>query len=245
VSNPDDVLVAAPGGRSTVRFPKGPIELSAADVPAYLASRSPGERDLNRLVRHEALWRSWLEAVARTPGDDAVPGERDSGLGWFVRQLAQARIDAATLPVQVESEPTPGRERYAPVIAQLRDALATAVPFPVGSPGRRLRIRLLDGDGSLRHGVAAASALVRAGGQIDQIGNGRTFGAATTQLLYFDESRRADVDRVAAALGVGEVVKGTDNTATTDLIVTLGRDYAARQSAPATTAAPTGEATGG
>jgi hypothetical protein len=85
---------------------------------------------------------------------------------------------------------------------------------------------LLDGVGTLQHGVPAAGRLVGGGGQIDQIGNAASFGVPRTKLEFADDRRRSEVEALATALGVGEVVKATDSDGTVDVVVTLGRDYA-------------------
>jgi hypothetical protein len=105
------------------------------------------------------------------------------------------------------------------------------VPFPVAGEGRRLKIRLLDGTGTLQHGLDAAAALAGAGGQIDQIGNADSFGVPRTRLELADQSHRDAVDALAAALGVGEVVKATNSDGDVDVVVTLGQDYADLQAA--------------
>jgi hypothetical protein len=229
VENPDDVFVAGDGVRPELRFAKGPLALSGADVAEYLASRSVGESDLNRMVRHEVFWRAWLEAVRRSPSPEPVPGE-PAGLARYVRALASARLDVRTLPVQGERDSAMW-ERYRPLADQARDLVARVVPFPVAGPGRRLRIRLLDGTGKLQHGLDAAAALAGAGGQIDQIGNADSFGVPRTRLELADQGHRQAVEALAAALGVGEVVNATSSDGDVDVVVTLGQDYADRRAA--------------
>jgi hypothetical protein len=220
VKNPDDVFVAA-GDRPGLRFAKGDLRLAPGDVADFLALRNTGELDLNRLVRHEALWRAWVSAVARG-GAAAQPPDP---LARYLAALAAARIDVSTLPVQVEPGGD-GTDRFTPVPDQVRTLVARVTPYPVGSDGRRLRIRLLDGVGTLQHGVPAAGRLVGRGGQIDQIGNAASFGVPRTKLEFADDRRRSEVEALAAALGVGEVVKATDIDGSLDVVVTLGQDYA-------------------
>ena len=109
--------------------------------------------------------------------------------------------------------------------------LGRVVPFPEGGPQRRLRIRLLDGVGTLQHGLDAATGLVARGGQVDQIGNASSFGVATTKIEYADDARRREVEGLAAELGVGEIVKAASMQSGVDVVVTLGRDYADRRAA--------------
>jgi hypothetical protein len=221
VENPDAVFAAA-DDRSVLRFARGTLTLPVADVPEFLLARNPGERDLNRMVRHEALWRAWLEALRRMPAPPSGPGV----LGRYAGALASGRVDMATLPVQTAPARGPSADdRFVPVPAQVRELLGRIVPFPVGGPTTRLRIRLLDGVGTLHHGLDAAAGLVARGGQIDQIGNATTFAVPRTTLVYSDDARRPGVEALAAELGVGEVVKAAGIESGTDVVVTLGQDY--------------------
>ena len=120
----------------------------------------------------------------------------------------------------------------APVQDDVQALVAQLIPFPVSPiPGARLRVRILDGTGTLSHGVNAAPLLVKGGGQIDAVGNAMRFDYATTQLVYHDDEQRAAVEKLRAALGVGELVKterGNDNA---DVTVILGKDFAASPAA--------------
>lgn len=227
--NPDDVAVAAADGSKKVLFPKGTVTLEAKDVAAYLSTASPNENDLNRLVRNKAFWEAWLRKVGTSGGADAVPGESRSGLGRFVRTLATDRVEIASLPVQGAAIPGSAAMLYLPVPDQVQSLTAKFVPYPIGAPpGARPRVRLLDGTGTLNHGLPAAPTLVAGGGQIDQIGNAPAFGVPVTQLVYFDDARHDDVEKLKQVLGVGELVKGTSAGSAVDVVITLGQDFAAQ-----------------
>jgi hypothetical protein len=240
VANPDDVKVPGPGGEKVVRFPKGAVTLAPADVAPYLETLSPGENDLNRLVRHQAFWDAWLRKVGTSADPAVVPGESTTGLGRFVRALAAGRVDMAPLPVTSASIPDSDLAVYLPVEDQVTALVARLVPFPVGAPpGVRPRIRLLDGTGTLDHGLGAVPIVVSAGGQVDQIGNADPFGATVTQLTYSEDARLPEVQRLQAALGVGEIVKVPSGQTAIDVTITLGADYGAQPPpslAPVTTA---------
>ena len=229
VSNPDDVKVAGPSGEKTVLFPKGPITLAPTDVATYLETLSPGENDLNRLVRHQAFWEAWLRAVGTSDDPAVVPGESASGLGRFVRELASDRVDMAPLPVESASIPGSDLAVYLPVDEQVTSLVARLVPFPVGAPpGARPRVRLLDGTGTLDHGLGAVGNVVAAGGQVDQIGNADAFGVATTTFQYRDDARLPEVEALRAGIGVGDIVKISSELPAIDVTIILGADYAAQ-----------------
>lgn len=240
VENPDDVSVAGENGEKVIVFPKGTITLTPAEVAAYLETLSPGENDLNRLVRHQAFWEAWLRQVGTSPDPGIVPGESASGLGRFIRELASDRVDMAPLPVRSAMIPGSDLAVYLPVADQVTSLVARLVPFPIGAPpGARPRVRLLDGAGSLDHGLGAVGAVVAAGGQVDQIGNADTFDVAVTTFEYSDEARLPEVERLRSGIGVGDIVKVPPGQTAIDVTIVLGADYRARtppSSAPVTTA---------
>ncbi len=229
VANPDDVFVADAKGQKKVLFPKGQLNLEPKDVAAYLATTSPGESDLNRLERQKVFWEAYLRKVSASTDPSVVPGEKETGLGRFVRALADDRVEMFPLPVQPVAIPGSTSELYLPVKDQVSSIVARLIPFPIGSPpGARPRVRLLDGTGKLEHGLAAAPLVVEGGGQIDQIGNGPTLDQAVTQLVYYDDAQRPAAEALQKALGLGEVVKGTSAGSAVDVTITIGKDYLAQ-----------------
>lgn len=242
VENPD-AIKAADG---TVRFPKGAIVLQPSEVAAYLEATNPGESEVNRLVRHKAFWTAWLTAVGTSDDPGVLPGETESGLGRFVRDLSGDRVEMFPLPVQPGAVPGSNKPFFVAVTDQVQALVARLIPFPIGAPpGSRPRVRLLDGTGALDHGLGAAPLIVEGGGQVDQIGNATAFGATETTLTYFDDARLPEVERLQQALGVGRIVKATDAASAVDVIIVLGDDYRnapPRSIAPVTTA-PAGSTT--
>lgn len=227
--NPDDVTVADANGQRTVLFPKGPITLEPKDVATYLGTTSPGENDLNRLERQKPFWDAWLRKVGASNDPNVVPGEVDSGLGRFVRALAASRVEMSPLPVQSAGIPGSTSLVYVPVKDQVSSLVARLVPFPIGAPpGSRPRVRLLDGTGKLDHGLKAAPLIVEGGGQVDQIGNAPAFNQPTTTFTYYDEAQRPAVEKLRAAVGVGDIVKGATAGSAVDVTVVLGADYLAQ-----------------
>jgi hypothetical protein len=229
VSNPDAVTGTTAAGR-TVEFAKGDIELSADEVWAYLNARNAGESDLNRLVRIEAFWQGWARAVAEAgdrPG--VVPGETESGLGRFVPALAAGQVDAASLPVREVTVEGSDETFYEPDKADVQALITRIAPFPAGPEGTRAHVTVLDGTGTLDHGLDAAIVFAANGAQIDKIGNAPEFGLETTQFIFYDEAVRSRVQRMRDAIGVGELVKSDELNVAVDVIVVLGADHAAAE----------------
>ena len=223
VDSPDPV----PGADGEERFPRGEVELGPQDVWPYISGQGASESDLNRLVRVQAFWRGWLAAIGEA-GAGAVPPPADVGLGRFLATLGPARVQFETLPVTEITPDAAGNEQFEAAPDALADAVAAIVPFPEGAPGGRPRVRMLDGTGVLDNGVAAAIRLAAAGAQIDVVGNARSFGQETTQLVYYDPAFAEAAERFRDALGVGEVVHSEQTNAATDLTVVLGEDYVGR-----------------
>jgi hypothetical protein len=221
VNNPDPVSDAS----GTVVFARGTLELAPAQVWPYLSAKGRNETDLSRLVRQQAFWKGWLAEIGDGGGTGVVPISSEAGLGRFVVALGAGSVSFQTLPVTTLPAGTAGGVRYAPIPDAVADSVAAIVPFPEGAPGARPRLRVLDGTGQLSNGVEAATVLAAAGGQIDVIGNARTFGAETTEFIYYEATSKDAALKMRDALGVGEVVESTQTNSATDLTVILGDDY--------------------
>ncbi len=216
INSPDPAV----GADGQIVFPRGSIEVPAQQVATYLATRSPTETDVARLVRIEAFWRAWLNATG-TAGLQSVPQPVEQGLGRFLGALGVGQVQFLTLPVTQEG-PVPG-EVYRPQPEGVAATVAELVPFPVGPPGGRTTIRVLDATGQLDHGTTAAVTLGAASGQVEVIGNAAEFGDPVSQIIYFDDATLADAERLRAALGVGELVRSQERSAV-QVTVVLGAD---------------------
>ena len=222
VNSPDPVL----GPDGAVLFPRGSLQLTAAQVWPYLSGRGPDESDLNRLLRTEAFWRAWLAAIAdKAPSALTLP--TDAGLGRFLAALGSDQAQVQTLPVTPAKVDPLGNAQFELAPADVARTLSEFIPFPEGAPGSRPRLRVLDGTGRLDNGVSAAIELNAAGAEVDVVGNARSFGATTTQLVYYDPAFERAARDLRDALGVGEVVFSEQTNSATDLTVVLGDDYLA------------------
>jgi hypothetical protein len=236
--NPDDVNVPATATRPAARFNAGPIQLDAADVPGYLAARAAGESDLARLARQQELWQAWLQAVAHSTDPAVVPGEVSTGIGRFIRGIADGDHRIDTLPAQPTAGDGPD-ETFTPDLDAIKALVVQLVPFPTSAePGARVRVRLLDGArvGDARQ--AAIGTLVAAGAEIDVIGNAETFDNATTTITYYDPLTKSRAEALRSALGLGRVVFARADSDTLDVSVSLGRDWLDAHPSGATTTSP-------
>jgi hypothetical protein len=212
-------------------WPAGEVSLAAEDVGPFLAAVAEDESEVDRINRQADFWTAWLPLV-RDAGVDALPGEIDVGIGRFVRGLAGGGPSIVPLP----GEPSGGDEGAPEVFAlhgeRVSDLLTRAVPYPASpAPGRRIRVRLLNGtsDGDLTG--AAAEALVRGGAEITIAGNALTFDETETRILYGSPEQRDQARWLAAAFGGAAVEQdaavadgsGTDDDEI-DVTVILGDD---------------------
>jgi hypothetical protein len=218
VENPDAVTL--PDG--TV-IPAGTVPLQADQVAPYLAATKEGESDLTRLTRHEALWRSWLAAVAASGQSDAVPGEESAGIGRFARELARGPISYATLPV-APSEDTPNL--FLADDDAVNDLVTETIAAPTAPvPGGRYTVRLLNGVEAGPVPSDVVRDIVRTGGAVSVVGNGPEFGTEQSTVVYANPEDEQLAEVIASSLGVtGEVRLDREAPDTVDLTIVLGKD---------------------
>lgn len=222
IDNPNELLIDG-----EVRFPIGELELEATDVGPYLEAHDAQRSDLARFARHENFWAAWLDAVAEAGTDAAVPGELDSGIGRFVRSIANGVQIIETLPVQPA---TPGRHGAEPAFVprgdEIDDLVARVVPFPASpSPGARARVRLLNGTTDTTAATSVASELPPAGVEIVLIGNAGGLDVEETTVRYAGDQFRTEARAIVEILGTGSVVEESRPSDAVDITVTLGADY--------------------
>jgi hypothetical protein len=107
-------------------------------------------------------------------------------------------------------------------------SVAAIVPFPDGAAGLRPRMRVLDGTGQLSNGINAAIMLNAAGGQVDVVGNAKSYGQATTQIIYFEGTTEAEAKIMQKALTMGTIVSSKQSNSGADMTVILGEDFVAK-----------------
>jgi hypothetical protein len=204
-------------------FPEGPFSLAADQVGAFLSAAEPGERPEAVTRRQRAFYRAWVAAVAASSDPAVIPGEIESGVGRFVRGLAAG--SSTIEPVPVAERPVGDAVRYDVDREAMEALVPDLVPFPTaGSPGTRIRVRLLDGTGDGGHVEAVAPLLVPAGVQIVVVGNADRFDYDETQVRYHTPVARSAAEDLVAALGSGRAVDDPRQTDTFDVTIVLGND---------------------
>jgi len=208
-------------------FPAGPLTLEADQVGPYLDARAEGESELARPFRQQLFFEAWADAVAASSAAAPVPGEVESGIGRFMRGVANGPRQVATLPV-VESivDSQFGELPRLDVDAEgAQELIASLVPFPTSAtPGGRVRVRLLDGEGDPEHVLRVAPLVVPAGTEIVVVGNADAFDYETTEIRYHHPTLKSAAEDIRDALGTGRVIDDPRQTDAFDVTIVLGTD---------------------
>lgn len=228
VPNTDELIAVDADGNRDVVFEAAILNLEAERAAEFLRFKVYGQSEPARLYRHELFWRAWLEAVARSENPDVVPGEIDSGLGRFVRNLSTGfvrfvRLDASAVePLDAALEETHWQIDQ----ASLAEDIAALVPYPVGAEtGDRVRVRLLDGAQRPDATIEASLELAAAGAEIAVLGNADEFSYQETEVRYHEPSARASAEALAAAIGADSVVYAEVPDDVTEVTVIVGANY--------------------
>ena len=228
-------------GTRTLIFPTGSRHMNGSDAVTYLTYTASDTTELDSFVRAQKVWEGiftaaahgaklssaiaslqtssvasddaqWLSSIfkafaARPSGDrtyQVLPGQEIGGGG-------------ANLSYQVDDS------RVADLV---RSSFAGSVPYGV-TIGSRVRVQLLNGNGSPEIGTRAASLLVPAGLRIEFTGNADNFRYASTKIvIYGDDARSIAVGQeIRNLLGVGTVAVGARQQTVADVTVVLGKDF--------------------
>lgn len=210
------VEVVEPDGAVTVLYPEGEIVLPADEVGPYLESIGDQELETERLVRHDSLWRSYLEAFASV---DHASGDPTRDREAFLDQLAAGPVRRDILPVSVT-------EGVLSVNRGELDALLVEIaPETAGSASNRIRVQVLNGTGTPRLAERVTELLVPLGARVDLQENAREFDHEVTKFLYYYEEDRELAARLRDGIGVGEVVMDNNTTDVVDVTVVVGADF--------------------
>lgn len=221
----EDLVEIAADGSTRVVYPSGNVSVAPADVSRFLGWVNPGAHPISRSDRHEAFWQAWLASITASDDPGIVPGEVESGIGRFVRGIADGtpviEVRAGT-EVLLESD-VPGTEID---IAGLRDFISRMIPFPLAaSPGDRPSVRLLDGVGGLDLAGVYSPAIVRNRGRVVRMGNAfPEFGVSSTVIIYHDRKWEAEANAISLALGGATLDFVAETDVVFDMTVIIGED---------------------
>jgi hypothetical protein len=103
--------------------------------------------------------------------------------------------------------------------------LARLVQRLFGVSTHRITVQVLNGVGAPGVAQLVQPLLVGASARMTLSGNADRFDYATTQIVYYDDTHRADAAAVRKALGVGELVKSLTGLDVVDVTVVVGTDF--------------------
>lgn len=219
------VEVVADGGRVETLFPAGIVDLAPEGVARLLEVRGSGS-DLDRLVRHQAFWRAWLDAIA---GNDAAdpPADVAGGLGETIAALAGGEVGYDLLPVEVLATGTgPADDLYAVQEDELEALVAEVAPGSAVPSADRIRVQVLNGTGAPGLSQQVQPALAAAGAVVSLTGNADRFDYQVSQVVFYRDEDLEAAQAVQQALGVGEVVRSLVPLDVVDVTVVVGSDFA-------------------
>jgi hypothetical protein len=206
----------------TISFRSGRQSVDPADAMRLLVAK--GHDALSHLVTVGAVLDGWRAALTRADVARATIKVDQRLLPLVI--AARANVHDSTLPVERLS--TGADERF-----RLRtpDAFATveqSFPWAVIAQGRRPRIEVLNGVGGVGLTQGVASRVVPAGGEVTLTGNLPGFGVKVTRVVYYRKNGLAAAKRMAAAMGVGKVVRAADAIDVVDVTIIVGKDFERR-----------------
>lgn len=216
--NPDTIYETSAPGKREILFPAGQVSLDAQQAVDFLDRYAEGENQIKRHTRGQALWDAWLASLAKIP----APASGDDP-GAILARLAAGTHSTQAIPIQ--SVPIPGSDGFSvfrPDAAAMGPFVAGVVPFPTaGTPGQRLRVRLLNGTTDLGANLTAVPKVTGAGGEVVLLGNASRFGATSTTVEYGDATLAPRVEALAAAVG-GTATTIEETSDAFDVTITLG-----------------------
>lgn len=219
------VEVVTDVGRVETVFPAGTVDVSPEAVPTLLEVRGSGS-DLDRLVRHQAFWQAWLDAIEGNPAA-VPPAEGAGGVGAVVAALAVGEVGYDVLPVEVLATGTgPNDDLYAIQGEELEALLEEIAPGSSGAGADRIRVQVLNGTGVPGLARQVQPSLVPAGAVVSLTGNADRFDYDITQVVFYRDEDLERARAVQRALGVGEVVRSLVILDVVDVTVVIGADFA-------------------
>lgn len=217
---PDRVETVETNGQVNIVFESGPTVVQPEDVPVLLDAKGSAS-DLSRLARHQAFWNAWIERMAEDPS--TVPAA-DAGVRKAMAALATGTVSAQILPVSSMGVAESGQELYRVEKEQTEDMVLATFPN-AAHRGTRPTVQILNGTGEIQLAQRVADVLVPKGVEVKLTGNAASFAHQQTQIVFYDQKKRAAAEKVQKALGVGRLVLSRRPLDVVDVTVIVGKDF--------------------
>lgn len=191
-------------------------------IELFEASLSTASPSL-RWNRQMGLLRGWIDS-ARTKKVPVAPA-LDKRVAPFFGAFDNGDVQINKLPTKDEQSAF-GLWILPPDEARLHQLALEMVPLPVAiEPGQRLRVSMYNGTPDTRLLFEAPARLVAAGAQIDRLGNAEVLNFVKSEVVYYDETKKSQVEKFARSLGVDNVRFREEKDAPFEATVTLGSDF--------------------
>lgn len=203
---------------STRSIGPGLTQVQPEDLPNLFAGMK-SESELDRIVRHQAIWEAILKAAAKTALPQDGPG---AAMSKALNSLAAGETAFHILPVESISGGTDGSDE----LFKLRRDEARELLTRLGGPNAtsHITVQLLNGTGTPGLAQSVVPLLTGIGAQVSLTGNAARFDHATTIVAYADPKDRSSAEAVRQALGVGDVVRSRSGIMLVDVMVVMGKD---------------------
>lgn len=222
--------------RSAVRFAAdkrdafsgGLQRLTAVEVARLLTEPQVGS-EVDRLVTVQAVLEGWMKRLKNPAVASAtIAAVPIAAPIASIGGLKPASYD--TLPV--DSIGTSGDERLSVRSSALPGVVERLFPSAgLGIGGKRPRIEILNGVGTVGLAQAVAKLVVPIGGYVHLTGNVPGFGVTETQVIYYREGDRRAAEKFLEAVGVGSLRRANRAIGITDVTIIVGPDFNPKGSA--------------
>jgi hypothetical protein len=207
-----------------------PVEDVAAIVeavgPIPVDAREMGPQEVVRYLDHapvgvpEGLFR-WEVVLA-----ELLPAARPDDIEGLPEPLRGVFRGASGEPVEVIGLPT--QDAGAGVVVPDQEAVQELVAGRFGGeagPARRIRLILLNGNGTPGIGAQVADILVPEGFRVVESGNARSFDMPQTLIIASSNEALPYARKARLLLGTGKLLLGEHPTGLGDVTIVIGEDF--------------------
>lgn len=230
--NLDRAVLADTAGSDTPEevFPPGPLVVDAAGLAELLTSWSTSESELDRLPRHDAVWRA-VSARVGTGLSVTLPAAADPAdqAPALVEDVFAGRLQVHTLEARLVTDENANPDRLDLLslsAGEITVVFATVAPSAVSplNPTISIYVRSPLGDPALTR--QAVETLILAGANVVLVTeNPELTTAAETEVAWVDANDQPESERFAEQLGTFTSLQSEVRIDGIDAIVTLGASY--------------------
>jgi hypothetical protein len=231
IDNVDNLIERGDDGTEALKYSAGELPIAPEELPGFLAFQGADDPAPNQALRAQLVWEQLLAGAAEVdleslPEGERTEGSQSPGFGETLGGLLAGNQSFDSVPMDTVPVPDSYLVAWMPDPEALNAFVARVVPLPESpAPGVRLPVALLDGTGDADLLPPAIPTIVRAGGEVSQVGNAESFEVPATRVEYVDPAAAEVAQRIASELGV-TATAGVDPFEGTVINVVIGADRA-------------------